>query len=277
MSITFDPAWSSGEISITSGSFEGILRGTDDYTTALAEAVSQIPGTFYNGVNTLYLVSIDEMKRISEECWRIPYRYGSAQQAQQQNQEFATESSFARSFDIGGGTVKITHSKETVASYVPAGETAVNFKQGINVTDTGVEGCDIYAGPSTFTETRNFASSDYDSLASTCDSLKNCVNSATFLGKPAGSVLYIGASLSVKGSAEFGEVANKFLYSRNLTGITVGDITGITKRGHDYLWIRSKETVDAGAKRVKLIPTQVNVERLYDYVDLNNIPNINSY
>ena len=277
MTITFDEKWESAGLDLYSADFVGILRGTDDYVTALTEAATFIPATWSNNINLLYLQNIGKIERIAEEVWKVPFNYGSIQSQQQQNQEFATESDFARSFEIGGGTAKITHSKATVNTYVPSGQTAADFKQGINVTDTGVEGCDIYSGPSVFTETRNFLASGYNSLCATLETLAFKVNSAAFLGRPAGTVLYTGASGSIKGSSEFGAVTHKFLYSRNVSDITIGAITGITKRGHDFLWTRSKEDVDTSAKRVIMVPNQVNVERVYDYADLNNIPNITGY
>lgn len=276
MTITMDEKWQSGGLSLFSADFTAILRGTDDYVTALTEAAGFVPNTFFNGVNLLYLTNIGKIERIAEQTWLVPFEYGSAQAAQQEQQKNG-ESDFARSFEIGGGTVRITHSKETVNSYVPSGQTATDFEQGINVTETGVEGCDIYAGPSVFTETRNYSSSTHDALCGVLEELKFHVNSAPFLGRPVGTVLYIGASGGFKNLESFGSVTHKFLYSENVSGVSIGTINSILKRGHDFLWTRSKEEVDNTTKRVKLIPSQVNIERVYGYLDLNNIPNINSY
>lgn len=276
MTISFEENWDSGRLGATSADFVGTLRGTDEYVTALVESASFIPATFFNGINTLYLTNIGKIQRIAEEIWSVPFEYGSAQQAQSQQQEFASESDFNRSFDIGGGTAKVTHSLETVASYVPSGQTATNFKQAVGVTDTAIEGTDIVIPTGTFSETRNFVAEQYDSIVAIIESFIGVVNSTSFLGRAAGEVIYLGGSGGLKGNV-FGEVTHKFGYSKNISGQAIGSISGITKRGHDYLWMRSKEEVDATTKRVALIPSQVNVERLYRYGDLNNIPNINNY
>jgi hypothetical protein len=46
-----------------------------------------------------------------------------------------------------------------------------------------------------------------------------------------------------------------------LPAVTIGSITGIEKRGHDYLWVRYEDSVSSNAL-IKL-PKAVYVDRVY--------------
>lgn len=277
MTIKFEENWDSGRIGLYDADFVGNLYGTDDYLTALQEAVSFIPSTFDTGLNVLTLKNVGKIERIAEEIWKVPFEYGSAQSAQQNENEFASEGAFNQQFEIGGQTARVTHSKATIASYVPDGETATDFGGGINATDSGVDGIDIPIPSFGFSETRNFQASQLPALRAALFGLCCKTNSAPFLGFAAGEVLYLAASGGLKGSNTFGEVTHKFIASPNVTGLSIGGITGINKKGHEYLWVRSKEELDVSSNAIRLKPVQVNVERVFDAADLNNIPNITEY
>lgn len=276
--ITLSEKWESGTLGAFDADFTAVLSGTDDYVTALVEAMAQVPLTFFNGTYLLYRVNVKLSERLSEEDWKVSIQYGTAQQQQQNQEQFATESAFNQQFEIGGGTARITHSKQTIQKYTSAGAgTGADFGKAINVTETGVEGVDIIVPNFSFSETRNFLAEEMASLRALLFTMVGKTNSTTFMGFAAGEVLYAGASGGLKGGNTFGEVTHKFSASPNATGLSVGAITGIAKKGHEYLWVRSKETIDAGTGTVVLTPYQANVERVYASADLNNIPYINDF
>lgn len=60
------------------------------------------------------------------------------------------------------------------------------------------------------------------------------------------------------------EVTFRFARSPNQSGLAIGSIGGIAKRGWEYLWIRYAAQDDAGTgTRIKR-PVGVYVERVYD-------------
>jgi hypothetical protein len=92
------------------------------------------------------------------------------------------------------------------------------------------------------------------------------VNNATFKGFAAGEVLFLGASGSKRNDGPW-EVTFRFAASQNVTGQTIGEITGINKKGWEYLWTYFKETTSQGANISS--PEQVNVEKVYESTDFS--------
>ena len=52
-----------------------------------------------------------------------------------------------------------------------------------------------------------------------------------------------------------------------LQGLTVGSMTGIAKRGWDYLWIRYADVEDPDAKMLVKRPLSVYIEQVYPYTN----------
>jgi hypothetical protein len=95
------------------------------------------------------------------------------------------------------------------------------------------------------------------------------VNSDDFFGFAAGEVLFLGASGSEGTDAET-EVTYQFAMSANADSLTIGDVTGIVKDGHELAWIKYKDAVDTeGGKDLPVKqPEFVYIERVYETVDL---------
>jgi hypothetical protein len=59
-------------------------------------------------------------------------------------------------------------------------------------------------------------------------------------------------------------------YSKNASGLTIGDIAGITKKGHELAWIAYKDYEDTTSDPGKTLPGKkpkaVYVERVYDTI-----------
>lgn len=175
------------------------------------------------------------------------------------------ESIFA--FDTGGGTQHITHSLATVSTYAAPGQTAPNFQGAIGVTADSVEGVDIVVPVYQFTETHVFPNAAVtDAYKATLMIMTGRVNSDTFRGFEPGSVLFLGASGSKRGAASGAgdwEITFRFAVSVNLAAITVGPITGISKKGWEYLWVRYEDAEDGAAQSIVKRPVAAYVERVY--------------
>jgi len=95
-------------------------------------------------------------------------------------------------------------------------------------------------------------------------SLTGKVNDAAFKGLAAGECLFLGASGSKRGEEDW-EITFRFAASLNRTGISVGSITGIAKKGWEYLWVRYADVEDAGSNTLVKQPVAAYVEQVYEY------------
>jgi hypothetical protein len=259
MTIVVEESWDSRQLTEgadATADLTYIIRGTDDDLDALDALSTAAPAT-YNGL----VRQTRSIERISEDIWRGTVHYG--------RKEPAETGSVTWEFDTTGGTQKITHSKQTVASYAPPGKTAPDFQGAIGVTKDSVEGVDITVPVFSFSLQATLADSVVTpAYRLTLFTLTGKVNSAAFWGFARGEVLFLGAS-GTKRNKEAWEITYKFAASPNVTGLSIGPITGISKEGWHYLWVRYAEDEDATAKRVVQRPLAVYVERVYDYGDFS--------
>jgi hypothetical protein len=187
-----------------------------------------------------------------------------------------------RSFDTSGGTQHITQglavgsgsSLDFERRYPDTGASpAPNQSGAIGVDGDRVNGVDIVIPALQWTETYDVPAA-YVTTAYIKGLAKatGTVNNAPFRTFPAGEVLFVGATGSQEWDSEKGDspwqLSFKFVQSPNagpntsglnptdtLPALTVGSITGIAKRGHEYLWVRYEDSVDTNVlvKRPKFV------------------------
>jgi len=175
-------------------------------------------------------------------------------------------------FDTGGGSQHITQSRENKGRFGQAGDTAPDFKGAINVTDSSIDGCDIIVPVYNWSET-HYKPDSAVTLAyrGTLFGLTGKVNSGAFKGFAAGECLFLGASGSKRGSADW-EITFRFASSPNRTNITdIPTITVASKKGWEYLWIRYHDVLDTAAKMLVKRPCAAYVERVYDEGDFSGL------
>lgn len=138
--------------------------------------------------------------------------------------------------------VKVTHSLQTVNKYPP---TAIDFKQGINPKKNGgFEGVDIPVPTSEFSYTfRPITPIFDDAYVRSLEAAIGHVNSASWRNRPAGEVQIKGKQFSADSTGKQ-QLTVSFIRRANVSGATIGTITGIAKDGHDYLWVHSEEKED---------------------------------
>jgi hypothetical protein len=235
-----------------SATVEYLIQGTDDDAAASAALLETAPAYW----NNLPRTSID-IKQVSNTIWDGVANYGY--KAKQPNDD----SNY--SFETGGGTQHITQSLSTIQRYAPSGKTAPDFKGAICVDNNSVNGCDIVVPVYTWTDVYILDNTLVtDSYKTILKNLTGKVNNATWKGNAAGEVLFMGASGSKRGNYGDWEIAFKFAASPNVTGKTIGDITGIAKKGWEYLWIRYEDADDTGAKVLIKKPSSVHIEQVYE-------------
>jgi hypothetical protein len=231
-----------------------VVDGTEDDVAVRAVVEATIPAIYAGLVFQNYHISHQ-----GSGLWEVSVRYGKLDPKE------PGESSF--SFDTGGGTTHITQSLQTIGSHAPPGEDPPDFKGAIGVNNDSVEGTDITIPVYNFKETH------YIPIALVTPAYKAAlfyltgkVNAAPFKGFAPGEVLFMGASGSQRGQEDW-EITFSFAASPNATGLTVGDITGIDKKGWEYLWVRYQDAEDADVL-VKQ-PAAAYVEQVYPYGDFS--------
>ena len=147
------------------------------------------------------------------------------------------------------------------------GTTAPDFGGAIGVTSDGVEGVDITVPVYQFSETHYFT--DAQVTASYKGAIFSCTgktNAGSFRGFSAGEVLFLGATGSKRGDGpdDDWEITFRFAASPNQTNLNVGPVTGINKKGWEYLWVRYADAEDSGSGAIIKKPIAAYVERVYD-------------
>jgi len=248
--------WTEGDRS--SVTFHYVLDGTADDLAAKTLLLDSTPTTYDGLVRdecTLEPIFVDTVSGVGK--WKCSVRYVKPGFTAPE----VGESSF--SFDTSGGTQHVTQSLATVGRYPPG--SAPDFGGAIGVTHDSVEGVDITAPVYSFSETHWLADSAVtQNYKTTLFNLTGKVNNAPFKGMAAGECLFLGASGSKRGADDW-EITYRFAASPNRSGLTIGDITGISKKGWEYLWVRYADSEDTAAKAVVKRPVAVYVEQVYEY------------
>ncbi|MEP0848622.1 MAG: hypothetical protein HRF50_17590 [Phycisphaerae bacterium] len=237
------------------------IFGTADNAEALNGLIAASPSLFDPWGSGLIFLPRDTVtiQPVGEMLWEGIVRYGTV--------PATNESVFA--FDTGGGTQHITQSLANVQRYAPPGQTAPDFKGAIGVTADSVEGVDITVPVYHFSETHYLPPELVtDPYKATLFALTGKVNNGLFKGLAAGECLFVGAAGAKRGGGDW-EITYRFAASPNVTGLTIGDITGIAKKGWEYLWVRYADAEDAAAKALVKKPTAVYVEKVYEEGDFS--------
>jgi hypothetical protein len=197
-----------------------------------------------------------EIKPAGWKRWMIAASYGP-----RSNEQQAPADDSVSAFETGGGTQHVKISRATVQVRSVSGETAPNTYNQINVDAQQVGGTDIVIPVFTFEETKVFPFNSVNAAYKmNLFTATGRVNNATYKGFAAGEVLFMGASGRSRGTEEY-SITGRFAASPNITGLSVGDITGINKNGWDFLWLMFEDNTSEGKLLKK--PIHAFVERLY--------------
>ena len=272
MSITVEEVFESPEAEYGNSPYAEIryvIDGTDDFHEAHASLAATAPdrwNLYGSGVLFLPRQGI-RCRRIGDTLYEGVVTYGhTAVAGESGDPEFA--------FDTAGGSQHITQSLDTDAypkqsepphpDYPPP-----DHKGAIGFANGNVEGCDITTPVYRFTETYfkddAFVTPAYKLLVF---SLTGKVNSELFKGFAPGECLFLGVSGRKRAQGDWA-LTYTFAATPNVEGLEIGDITGIAKRGWDYLWVRYEDAKDEGSSNLVPKPRAVYVEQVYVYANLN--------
>lgn len=202
------------------------------------------------------------------DVWHVESQYGHGQAGEQEI-----------TFNTTGGTQHVSQSLSTTAYQPPGGGAAPpSFKNAIGVNGESVEGVDKTVPVFSFSVTAQvpYAALLGTALIGNLHDLTGAVNQAAFRGFERGEVLFLGAQCTfrtplvpVSDPNLTVPVTYQFSSSKNQTGLTIGDIENVSKKGWEYLWIRYKDSTDANT--LVKIPAFVYVEQVYRYGDFTKL------
>ena len=229
----------------------------------------------YPGANVRLMAESYSVDYLGDDAWHVEIQYSKEGADDDQPNPLRR----SRSFDTSGGMQHITQAQATGSGgtldfekrYPPE---ATNMSGAIGVDDNGVNGVDIVVPALTWTETYDVKSTYVTSAyIKSVAALTGTTNDAAFRTFEAGEVLFLGASGSQEWDSQKGDgpwtLSFKFVASKNITGQTIGSITGVEKRGHEYLWVRYESSV-SGSDLVKK-PKYVYVNTVYREGDFSGL------
>jgi hypothetical protein len=237
--------------------------GTADDTVVPAAVNQQIStvgyGWQYPGVSDAQLWAESySIAFLGDNAWQVTINY------EKTGAEPSTPDPMkrARSFDTTGGTQHKTQA-EAERKY---GTNAPDQQKAIGVDGNGVNGVDIVVPALQWQEQYDVPNAYINATyVRGLAGLTGTTNNAAFRGFEAGEVLFLGCSGSQEWDNEKGSgpwsLSYRFVASKNVTGETIGSISGIEKKGHEYLWVRYEDSVE-GSSLLKT-PKAVYVNRVY--------------
>jgi hypothetical protein len=181
-----------------------------------------------------------------------------------------TAGDFRWTFDTTGGTMHITNAIEHLNDY---GTDPPDHGGAIGVNSDGdVEGCDIGTSNRKWSETWQLSADSIGfNYGDIIEELTFTTNAATFRGKPAGYVLFMGATGGGSNKdPDIIELTFNFATGIALTSETICGISGVSKLPWEYLWYEYSKTTatgDAKKKVKKLIA--IHREKVFESGDFS--------
>jgi hypothetical protein len=234
------------------------LIGTNDRNVANAYAYGATPAFVVSNYGILYKQDI-QLSRTAYNHWtvRVPYA-----PAKNESGEWTWD------FDTTGGTVHLTQAREEVARYPSA--TAPNQQGAIAVDQDEVKGIEIVI-PAMKLNVQYRHPMGVLTLAKAkfLANMTGLVNSDVFLTFAPGEVLFLGARGS-DGTESEATISYSFAMAANVTGLTIGGIANVAKKGWEVAWIRYQDTITVadGKDNPTRVPKYVYVDRVYDTIPM---------
>jgi hypothetical protein len=214
-----------------------------------------------------FLVESYTVSYLGDEAWQVTASYRKSGIEDDEQREPLKR---ARHFDTTGGSQHKTQAEDETAY----GTDAPDQRRAIGVDGDSVAGVDIVSPALQWTEEYEvpdgYVTTAYIKEVSR---LTGTVNNGSFRTFPAGEVLFVGCTGSQEWDDRRGngpwKLSYKFIASPNagtgqtLPAITVGSITGIEKKGHEYMWVRYEAESDTASKTLLKVPKYVYVNKVY--------------
>ena len=273
MAITVEEKFKGRSGSDTKRSVTYLVRGTDSDSEAIAQTITHVTtGPDVDGLagywDGLQLESVSATQ-LGDDIFATVAEYG---QIKKPDPPATGSVNFDFSYSASSEHINYSISTKSISSV--SGITALDFKNAINVvSDSGhlrVEGIDAPNSPVTHTWTYYPADG---AVTSTYQEkvlgMMGHVNNAAFNGAAAGEVRFVGCSGGARNSEDW-QIRFEFSYIKNQTSMAIGEITGISKEGHDIVWVLFDEKLDSNDFLVK-VPAVAYVEQIFPRSNLASL------
>lgn len=264
------------------------IFGTQDDTVLHADINSQLTASYaywqYPGVSDMKLRAESySVSYLGDDAWQLTVDY-----VKDGVEDGTDPLKRSRSFDTTGGTQHITQAAGgsitvngttvtttgTERRYPPGA--APDMNSAIGVDDNGVNGVDIVVPQLQWQETYDvpnaYVTAGYIKGVA---ALTGTVNNAAFRTFAAGEVLFVGCSGSQEWDTQKGDgpwsLTYRFVASPNVTNQTIGPVTGVEKKGHEYLWVRYENAVSSSGSSMIVRPKFVYVNKVYKDGDFSQL------
>lgn len=235
-----------------------LLQAVRDYAPA---TINQLPTGSSDRPNTLYRGAIkwneDEDSGLKRHfLFDVEYKAATLPDS--------AESLLSWSFDTQGGNVKLFTSRATAR--FPG--TAPSFNNCIDVNDDAeVQGVEIVIPALKLSCRKRWLKSSavykwdtFQSYIRSLASVTGTTNVAAWQGYSVGELLFLGATGTFQDGKD-NEIEYHFAASANVSAYSIGSISSVTKRGHDYVWVRYEHALDSS--QLVRRPKWAYVERVY--------------
>jgi len=218
-----------------------------------------------------FLVESYTVSYLGDEAWQVTASYRKSGIEDDEQREPLKR---ARHFDTTGGSQHKTQAEDEIGYTSNLLVSPPYQYRAIGVDGDSVAGVDIVSPALQWTEEYEvpdgYVTTAYIKEVSR---LTGTVNNGSFRTFPAGEVLFVGCTGSQEWDDRRGngpwKLSYKFIASPNagtgqtLPAITVGSITGIEKKGHEYMWVRYEAESDSVSKTLLKKPKYVYVNKVY--------------
>lgn len=233
------PAWSVGENG--SAKYRGVVffdPDTESEVDVEAAAIAALPTTYVG-----YFLNVISIRQKAYNAFDVTGSY-KATKKPENNDPASPGQDGEFTFEVSVQNVRALYALAKVSSGAVKGATAPDNKGLVNVNADRVDGVDIPQPNYTFSETHYFSQAAISQAYKiTLGGLVGTVNNGTFRGHPAGTLLSTGVSGSVRGTDQW-RLRFQWAMSPNVSNLSIGDLTGITKRGWDYLELHYRPKAD---------------------------------
>lgn len=239
----------------SSATFVFIARGSkneDEIIAAVRDFAPEILGAEYEN---LPRQSIAISERLTEDDWKVSVVYADSGRNGQYDDSGEQEPQY--NFEISAGTKKTVYAIKHVKTYPSSAQVP---KAGIN----DGEGVEIIYPVSRFSETHFMTSEKVStSYRRKVAELVGKINNASFKGYSKGQVLFMGCTGSRTGREKW-QITFSFAVSHKQTGISIGDISGISKDPWDVIWCQYEEGENNNRTETIKKVKAVHVEQVYE-------------
>ena len=279
MPITLSERVDSREHSGGSITFHYVLKGTSDDLTARSELLAATPLAYNYLIRDQKVVIEPEwVDTVSDTGrWNCTVRYNPGDR--KKDDEPSEIGSVRITGSTRGGSQHVLVSLNTVNAF-GAGASVSDNGNLIGVTKDNVEGVDIPVAVFNFRVKKVFPFNQLPNLTELFY-LTPTTNNETFsvtdtvtgmsIVLNAGEGLFLGADFGEARADDAVEFVFDFAGLPNVSNFSFGGITGISKKGHEYMWPRYEQTVVGGLKVLGQMPKAVYVEQVLKEGDFSKL------